>query len=271
MVEERLQKVLAQQGLGSRREIEGWIEAGRVVVNGKIATLGVKVTEKDKIIVDGKPVKLQEREEFIPRVIMLNKAEGQICSRNDPEHKRSVFDQLPKIHPGRWVMVGRLDINTTGLLLFTNDGELANRLMHPSYEIDREYAVRVLGEVKPEHLKNLTRGVELEDGLAKFDQIVDAGGTGSNHWYHVMLQEGKNREVRRLWESQDLQVSRLTRIRYGCITLPRDLPRGAWRELDQVQLVKLLELVNLKRRLTKPAHPQVKRPTTRKPIRKRKK
>ncbi|MDH5444563.1 MAG: 23S rRNA pseudouridine(2605) synthase RluB [Gammaproteobacteria bacterium] len=241
---EKLQKVLANAGFGSRREIEGWIEKGRISVNGKTANLGIRVSEEDSILIDGKdynPPKHSQK----TRVIVYHKPVGEICSRNDPEGRKTIFDKLPSIQRGRWITVGRLDINTSGLLILTTNGELANRLMHPSSEVEREYAVRVLGEVKPETLKQLRKGVELEDGTASFDHIVDVGGEGSNHWYHVVLREGRNREVRRLWEAVGCTVSRLSRVRYGTISLARSLKQGDWRDLPMKQIQGLAKLVGL--------------------------
>ncbi|MCW9023156.1 MAG: 23S rRNA pseudouridine(2605) synthase RluB [Gammaproteobacteria bacterium] len=243
-MKERLQKVLARAGYGSRREIESWIEQGRIKVNGKTAELGLQVSEEDKIILDGKPLnKLQ----FTPRlrVIAYHKPEGEICTQNDPEGRRTVFQSLPKVSNARWIAIGRLDINTSGLILFTTDGELANRLMHPSSEIEREYAVRVQGEISPETFAMLQQGVELEDGPAHFDRILDSGGTGRNHWYHVMLKEGRNREVRRLWEAVGHTVSRLMRIRYGNIELKRYVRPGKWKELDVKDVNALLKSVGM--------------------------
>jgi len=241
--QERLQKVLAQAGLGSRREIERWIETGRVKVNGKIAQLGDTVPTHAKISVDGKPVRLSSREST--RVILYHKPAREICSRSDPEGRPTVFDHLPRLRSGRWVMVGRLDFNTSGLLLFTTNGELANRLMHPSQEVEREYAVRTLGQLSKEARQNLLKGIELEDGVAKLERIEDAGGEGANNWYHVVLKEGRNREVRRLFESQGLTVSRLIRVRYGYLSLPRYLSRGRWEELKPYGVKKLCETVGL--------------------------
>ena len=230
---ERLQKVLARAGYGSRREIERWIEDGRIKVNDVTATLGQTVTSVDRIKLDGKTVPMQRVESVKSRLLIYNKPVGEITTRKDPEGRETVFESLPKIRNGRWIAVGRLDINTSGLLLFTTDGELANLLMHPSREVERVYAVRVLGEVSNAVIKDLLKGVMLEDGLARFSDIQDAGGEGANHWYHVTLKEGRNREVRRLWESQGVQVSRLIRIRYGNIELPRWLRIGRCEELDE--------------------------------------
>ena len=240
---ERLQKLLAQSGLGSRREIEQWIAAGQVKVNGEVAELGQRVTPLDKIQVRNKLVRIQAQQKT--RILIYHKPIGVVCTRDDPEGRKTVFEALPKLQNGRWIMVGRLDINTSGLLLFTNNGELANRLMHPKYEIPREYAVRVLGEVSQEILERLKKGVVLEDGLAAFDEISDAGGQGINHWYHVVLKEGRNREVRRLWESQGCTVSRLTRVRYGSLMLPKWLRRGQCQEIEKEQVQALAQLVEL--------------------------
>ncbi len=228
---ERIQKILARAGYGSRREIERWVNAGDITVNGVVATTGQAVSEDDKITIRGKVIKLASKLKAKPQVLLYHKKVGEICSRNDPEGRKTVFDNLPKLSSGRWIQVGRLDINTDGLLLFTTDGELANRLMHPSYEIEREYASRILGNVTDEMIDRLTTGVELEDGIAKFTRIHFEGGEGANSWYHVVLNEGKNREVRRLWESQDVVVSRLRRIRYGDIVLHRSLRAGAYEHL----------------------------------------
>lgn len=228
---ERLQKILANAGFASRREIEKWIEAERIKVNGKIAILGTRVSSRDEIFIDNKRVYLNDDKED-EQTIAYHKPVGQICSRNDPEGRDTVFSHLPKLKQQRWISVGRLDINTSGLLLFTTDGELANKLMHPSSEIEREYAVRVLGEVNETMLKKLTKGVKLSDGEAKFKSVKEAGGGGANHWYNVILTEGKNREVRRLWEAVGVKVSRLMRVRYGEIKLKRTLQAGNWEEVS---------------------------------------
>lgn len=242
---EKLQKVLANAGFGSRREIEGWIERGRITVNGEVASLGIRVSEDDRILIDGKefnpPKHIQKT-----RVIIYHKPVGEICSRKDPEGRETIFDHLPRIQRGRWITVGRLDINTSGLLILTTNGELANRLMHPSSEVEREYAVRVLGEVQNETLQKLRDGVQLEDGMASFDNIVEAGGEGANHWYHVILKEGRNREVRRLWEAAGHTVSRLSRVRYGPITLPRHLKQGRWQDLPLKQILGLAKMVGMR-------------------------
>ncbi|ADM98437.1 23S rRNA pseudouridine(2605) synthase RluB [Dickeya dadantii] len=244
---EKLQKVLARAGHGSRREIESMIEAGRISVDGKIATLGdrVEVTRATKIRIDGHVVSVRETEESVCRVLMYYKPEGELCTRSDPEGRPTVFDRLPRIQGYRWVAVGRLDVNTSGLLLFTTDGELANRLMHPSREVEREYAVRVFGEVGDDKIRQLSKGVQLEDGPAAFRSIRYQGGEGLNQWYNVTLTEGRNREVRRLWEAVDVQVSRLIRVRYGDIQLPKGLPRGGWMEMGLTDVNYLRELVQL--------------------------
>ena len=244
---EKLQKVMARMGLASRREIEAWISAGRVKVNGAVASLGMRVDLHDAIAVDGKVIRREEAAESVRRVIIYNKPEGEICTRDDPEGRPTVFDRLPRPKEGRWINIGRLDINTTGLLMFTTDGELANRLMHPSYQMDREYAVRVRGEVDEEMIERLKAGVMLEDGPAKFTDIKEApGGEGFNHWYHCVVMEGRNREVRRLWESQGLVVSRLKRVRFGPVFITSDLTMGRWREMSQREVDILSEEVGLK-------------------------
>jgi len=246
-MDEKLQKVLASAGLGSRREMEAWIAQGRIKVNGRVATTGDRVTVTDQIEVDGHPFSRRSLENDFTRIIVYHKPEGEICTVKDPENRPTVFRNLPKLKTGRWVSIGRLDINTSGILLMTTDGELANRLMHPKYQVEREYAVRILGEVSDETLQQLRAGVMLEDGPARFDHIVDAGGTGANHWYHVILREGRNREVRRLWEAVGHSVSRLQRIRYGNITLDRGVKTKKWRDLTPVQIRQLLKLVELNR------------------------
>ncbi|MFU2053781.1 23S rRNA pseudouridine(2605) synthase RluB [Gallibacterium anatis] len=247
IVGEKLQKVLARAGVGSRREVETIIAAGRVSVNGKIASLGDRVEVKNdtKIRVDGELVSLIAARKDICRVLMYYKPEGELCTRHDPEGRATVFERLPHISNARWVSVGRLDINTSGLLLFTTDGELANRLMHPSKEVEREYSVRVFGHVTEQMLAKLRKGVQLEDGPASFKKISAQGGQGMNQWFSVTLTEGRNREVRRLWESQGIQVSRLIRTRYGNIDLMKGLPRGGWIELPLEKVNYLRQLVDL--------------------------
>ncbi|CAA0119328.1 Ribosomal large subunit pseudouridine synthase B [BD1-7 clade bacterium] len=230
---EKLQKVIARNGITSRRDAERWIIAGRVKVNGQTAQIGARVNETDRIEVDGKRIRVASQDKFKRRVIAYHKPEGQISSRNDPEGRRTVFDNLPRIKGERWISIGRLDYNTTGLMLFTNDGELANTLMHPSAGIDREYMVRVMGNIDNEMLERLRKGVMLEDGLAKFTDIAEARGEEDsiNRWFYVCVMEGRNREVRRLWESQEVVVSRLKRVRFGPIFIPAKLRKGQWQEL----------------------------------------
>ena len=242
---EKVQKVLARAGKGSRREMETMISEGRVSIDGKVAFLGDRVNGTEQIRLDGHHVKLTAQDEDICRVLVYNKPEGEMCTRKDPEGRPTVFDRLPPLETGRWVAVGRLDINTSGMLLFTTDGELANRLMHPSQKVEREYAVRVFGEINEAMLQTLRTGVKLEDGMARFQKITYRGGEGRNHWFHVVLSEGRNREVRRLWESQDVQVSRLIRVRYGDMEMQRQLPMGGWRELALKEVNYYRQLVNL--------------------------
>lgn len=260
---EKLQKVLARSGVGSRREMETYIANNRVSVNGKVAKLGDRVEGTETIRVDGHLVEVRSQQEEICRVIMYNKPEGEMCTRKDPEGRPTVYDRLPRLKNSRWIGIGRLDVNTSGLLLFTNDGELANRLMHPSYEIEREYSARVFGEVTSENLANLTAGVELEDGLAKFDRIKvekQVGDESSNRWYSVSLKEGRNREVRRLWASQDVTVSRLVRTRYADVKLNRKLIQGGWQELPLDELNSLRKKVGLDRELRE-LNPNVEKET----------
>ncbi len=227
---ERLQKVLAGWGLGSRRAIEQWIAAGEVKVNGEVATLGTRIVPTDRVEIRGQPVRSRV-EGFTRRVLIYHKPEGELTTRSDPEGRPTVFESLPPIRDGRWITVGRLDFNTSGLLIVTNDGELANRMMHPSRELLRVYAARVFGDLTAEMIKQLKEGVELEDGVARFESVEDAGGTGMNHWYHVGLREGRNREVRRMFEAVGVPVSRLIRIQYGDLTLPPRLRPGKWNML----------------------------------------
>ncbi len=226
---ERLQKWLAAQGQGSRREIERWISAGRVSVNGQPAELGQQVSGRERIEVDGRLIKAST--DTTPRVLAYHKPSGEICTRRDPEGRPSVFERLPSLQGQRWISVGRLDVNTAGLLLFTTDGELANALMHPSSGLQREYAVRVHGHLSESDLERLRTGVELEDGPARCLSIMHNGGDSANQWYRIVLDEGRNRVVRRMVEAVGGQVSRLLRVRYGPVHLERDLPRGRWREL----------------------------------------
>ena len=264
---QRLQKVLALSGLGSRRDMEALIESGRVTVNGQRATLGMTITGEEVVRIDGRPARLQT-EPQLPRVLLYHKQEGEIVSQDDPEKRASVFDKLPHIRGAKWVSVGRLDINTSGLMIFTTSGELANRLMHPRYEVEREYAVRVMGQLSEGQVLQLTNGIELEDGVANFDAIQDKGGEGSNHWYQVILREGRNREVRRLFEAVGLMVSRLMRVRFGPVTLPSRLKRGQMLALEDKEVRQLLEWAELEvprapqRQMTAREKEQVGRPFT---------
>jgi len=242
---ERIQKVLARGGVGSRREVERWIKEGLIAINGMPAKLGDRLKEGDSVNLRGRPLRWEKFGIQPTQVIIYHKPTGEVVTRNDPEGRPVVFKKLPKLLKGRWIAVGRLDINTQGLLLFTNNGELANRLMHPSFEIDREYAVRILDEVTEENLIQLKEGVQLEDGMAKFDDIQFNGGEGANRWYHVTVTEGRNRLVRRLWEALEFQVSRLMRVRYGPIFLPDGLGARQSHELTQKELDDLLTFVGL--------------------------
>ncbi|MBV9575244.1 MAG: pseudouridine synthase [Gammaproteobacteria bacterium] len=241
---EKIQKILAHAGMGSRRQIETWIQEGRITVNGKTAAIGDRMTYHDKVCVDGREIKLIKSKNQKSRVLIYHKPEGEMCTRSDPEGRPTIFERLPLIRNSRWICVGRLDFNTSGLLLITNDGTLAHQLMHPSTEIEREYAVRIRGEVTPEILAKLKKGIKLEDGLASFDQVVDAGGTGANHWYHVIVKEGRNRLVRRLWEALGLTVSRLIRIRFGSVYLPAGLKRGKFVELEAESITELTQYLS---------------------------
>jgi 23S rRNA pseudouridine2605 synthase len=258
---ERIQKVLAQVGLGSRREVEEWIKEGRITLNGQRAKLGDRCQPNDRITVNGRPIDLGKRSESTTRVLLYHKPSGEVVSRRDPEGRPVIFTQLPKPARGRWVAIGRLDINTQGLLLVTTNGELANRLMHPSRQIERQYAVRVLGAVDDKMLDRLAHGVMLEDGPAHFEAIQSAGGEGVNKWFHVTLREGRNRIVRRLWESQGIVVSRLIRIRFAHLELPPHLKAGSCLELPPEQVAVLMESVGLKpdQRLEDRRAPPVKR------------
>lgn len=266
---ERLQKVLANAGFGSRREIEKQIAAGEVTVNGQVARLGDRVTPADTIILGRTKVGAWRLQKKPAQTIIYNKPEGELVTRDDPGGRPTVFHQLPKLVGSRWIAVGRLDLNTSGLLLFTTDGELANRLMHPSQLIEREYAVRVHGEVTDEKLQTLVNGVELEDGPARFEDIVESGGEGRNRWFHVVIMEGRNREVRRLWESVDLQVNRLKRVRFGPIFLDSSVAVGRHRELTDEELQALKQAAGVAEESTKVAKKQRRkgRPPRNKPAR----
>lgn len=238
----KLQKLLAQKGLGSRREMEALIAAGEVSVNGKIAVVGDRVGAEDVVRIGKRVIRLN-LEESLPKVLLYHKPEGEIVSRSDPEGRPSVFDKLPHLRSSKWIAIGRLDFNTSGLLVFTTDGVLANRLMHPRFEVEREYAVRIIGELTSEQMTQLTTGVELADGPAAFSYLAEQGGEGINHWYRVILKEGKNREVRRMFEAIGLTVSRLMRVRFGPINLPPRIKRGQWLELDEKETRRLLSLI----------------------------
>jgi 23S rRNA pseudouridine2605 synthase len=237
---QKLQKVLAQSGLGSRRAMEEVIKAGKVKVNGEPATLGMRVTTEDLIQVGRRQIKFKVTSR-LPRVIVYHKIDGEIVSRDDPQGRRSVFEKLPVIRSAKWLAVGRLDFNTGGLLIFTTSGELANRLMHPRFEVEREYAVRLFGGLSPAQMQELKGGVRLSDGDAKFEVLEDQGGEGRNRWYRAVLKEGRNRVVRRMFEALGLQVSRLMRVRFGIVALPPRLKRGNWIELKEAEISELLE------------------------------
>jgi len=241
---ERLQKVMAQSGHGSRRNIEILIAQGHITINGQVAKLGDSVGPGDKVKLDGNLIRLRYGEPM-PRVLMYHKPEGEIVTRDDPEGRATVFEKLPKVNGGRWVSVGRLDLNTGGLLLFTTNGELANRMMHPRFEVEREYAVRLLGELTEEQKEKLVSGVDIEGESCKFDSIEDRGGEGANHWYHVVLREGKNREVRRMCEAVGLTVSRLMRVRFGPVEMPSFLKRGQMKEMDETQVQELMNFAGM--------------------------
>ncbi|MDR3428654.1 23S rRNA pseudouridine(2605) synthase RluB [Silvimonas sp.] len=243
--EERLQKALAFSGWGSRREAETWVSEGRVSVNGKIAELGTKVKQGDDVRVDGKRVSLRWPDR-LPRIVMYHKQEGELVTRDDPQGRVTVFERLPKLASSKWVAIGRLDFNTSGLLLFTTSGDLANRMTHPSFEVEREYAARVMGELTGEQMKTMTAGIELDDGPAHFDHISDSGGEGKNRWYRVVLKEGRNREVRRMFEHFEIPVSRLMRVRFGMFVLPARLKRGQFYELNETEVLTALKWADLR-------------------------
>ncbi len=240
----KLHKVLAEAGLGSRRDMEELIVAGRVSVNGEPAHIGQRILPTDQVRFNGRLIQ-RKVTKSLPKVLIYHKPAGEIVSRDDPEKRPSVFDGLPNLRNSKWLAVGRLDFNTEGLLLFTNSGDLANRLMHPRYNIDREYAVRTLGELDEGSRQKLLAGVELDDGLGQFTKIADGGGEGVNRWYRVTIGEGRNREVRRMFEAVGLTVSRLIRTRYGALTLPKTLKRGRWEELEANDVRSLLRLCGM--------------------------
>ena len=254
---ERIQKVLARGGMGSRREIERWIAEGKIAVNGTKVAPGLCLKAGDQVQINGRIVNWEKYIHQVTRVIVYNKPTGEVVTRRDPEGRPVVFSKLPKLDIGRWISVGRLDINTSGLLLLTNNGELANRLMHPSAELDREYAVRILGEVPDNMIETLKNGVELDDGMASFNDIQFFSGEGANKWFHVVVKEGRNRLVRRLWESQGVTVSRLMRVRYGPAALPTNVRAQDSYEMNTKELDLLLELVGLKSE--KPLKPTLRR------------
>lgn len=274
---EKLHKALASAGMGSRREMEQLIADGRVTINSQVAKVGDRVKQGDLVKVNGKVIRMGWKKQ-LPRVLIYHKQEGEIVSRDDPEGRRSVFDSLPQVRSGRWISIGRLDFNTEGLLIFTTDGELANHLTHPRYEVEREYAVRLIGALDAEQMKSLLTGVELEDGLAKVDAIVPAGGEGVNQWYHLIIREGRNREVRRLMEHLGLTVSRLIRVRFGPVAMPSRLKRGMKEELPEEEVEALLRWCGMvkgaaeQRKLDAadaPKRPESNRPETHRPETKR--
>jgi len=242
---EKLQKVLARAGKGSRRELEKSIANGDVSVNGKIAALGVRVEPSDAIRINGILVSIEEASEQICRVIAYHKQEGELSTRNDPDGRATIFDRLPKIRNARWIAIGRLDTNTSGLMLFTTDGELANRLTRSKMEIDREYAVRTFGEVPDKTIQHLRAGVQTDEGMSNFTMIKPQPGEGLNRWYHVILNNGRDRVVKKMWEVEEIQISRLIRLRYGDIALEKSLPRGGWQDLELTQINYLRKLVGL--------------------------
>lgn len=254
---EKLHKVMARSGLGSRREMERWISGGRVTINGRPAQLGDRVKPAARIEVDGSPLVAADGEST--RCLLYHKPEGQVCSRKDPEGRRTVFEHLPKVKSGRWISIGRLDYNTSGLLLFTTDGELANKLMHPSANIEREYLVRVMGQVEEEYLQAMRDGVLLEDGVARFTDIQPGGGEGLNRWFYVVIMEGRNREVRRLWESQGFTVSRLKRVRYGDLLIPAKVKKSQYLELESSEVATLYRMAGLPKKQAAPLSQDAKK------------
>ncbi|MBX2836996.1 MAG: pseudouridine synthase [Gammaproteobacteria bacterium] len=261
---ERLQKVLANTGFGSRRELETWISAGEIRLNGRTAKLGDRAELNDDLVVRGRNYRVVSDVSDTRRVLIYYKPAGEVTTRSDPENRRTVFEALPKTVKGRWIVIGRLDLNTQGMLMVTNDGQLANLFMHPSSNIDREYAVRVNGAITPEVLERLRTGVELDDGMAHFNRLVEEGGDGRNQWFRVTVTEGRNRLVRRLWESQELTVSRLIRTRFGTVILPKWMKRGDVHEMPPQEVQKLAKSVGLKETSSDtlrivPVHPRHKR------------
>lgn len=243
-VSQKLQKVLAQAGLGSRRDMEQWIKEGRVTVNGEVAGIGTRVGPEDLIKVGRRIVRWPAPQQ-LPRVLLYHKPEGEIVSRDDPEGRDTVFAKLPRPRGAKWLAVGRLDYNTCGLLIFTTSGEVANRMMHPSFEVEREYAVRLLGQLSAEQIAKLKSGITLADGVARCESIADGGGEGANHWYRLVLKEGRNRVVRRMFEALGLTISRLMRVRFGIVGLPPRLKRGQFIELTEAETRRLLEWLQL--------------------------
>lgn len=257
--------MLSRAGLGSRREIEQWIADGALRVNGHAVKLGDRLRDGDQLTINGRPVNYARRLEQKPRVLLYHKPTGELVTRRDPEGRPVVFTQLPRMKEGRWIAVGRLDVSTQGLLLVTNHGELANRLMHPSSEMEREYAVRVLGKVSDDMLARLSQGITLEDGPACFESITPAGGEGANHWYHVTLKEGRNRIVRRLFEALGVTVSRLMRIRYGNIILPPRLKACTFYEMTEQEVADLMVQVGLAPEPAPPLQPTNRSTNRRRP------
>lgn len=255
---ERLQKVLAARGLGSRRQIEAWIRAGRVQVNGEVAVLGARVGPEDRIAVDGRPLRMARHADRV-RVLLYNKPVGEICTRQDPARRRTVFERLPGLKRGRWMSIGRLDINSSGLLLFSNHGGLVNALAHPSGGLDREYAVRLDGMPDDATIQRLLDGVDIDGHLMAFSDFEYYGGEGRNRWFHVCLTEGRNREVRRLFEAVGIQVARLKRVRYGPVVLPRGLDRGELTELTRDEVRALVSLTGVRAAQTGPERPPRRR------------
>jgi 23S rRNA pseudouridine2605 synthase len=237
---QKLHKVLAQAGVGSRREMEEWIKEGKVTVNGAVATIGTRVVPTDLIRIGKRAIRWPGTHR-LPRVLLYHKPEGEIVSHEDPQGRASVFEKLPQLRGAKWLAVGRLDYNTSGLLIFTTSGELANRMMHPRFEVEREYAVRIVGQLKPEQMRSLEQGIPLSDGVAKCESVADEGGEGTNHWYRIVLREGRNRVVRRLFEALGLTVSRLIRVRFGVVALPPRLKRGQVSPLTAGEVKELLE------------------------------